>query len=89
VITITGDHTTPIRVGDHTFEPVPFAVTSLDALRSNLSKDISVSKEILHLRDHVTKYDEISCASGVLGRFSGAELIGILKRFRDSLSELK
>lgn len=24
VVCVTGDHTTPVEIGDHTFEPVPF-----------------------------------------------------------------
>jgi 2,3-bisphosphoglycerate-independent phosphoglycerate mutase len=26
VICLTGDHTTPVEFGDHTFEPVPVAI---------------------------------------------------------------
>lgn len=29
IICITGDHTTPVRYGDHTYEPVPFVMGSL------------------------------------------------------------
>lgn len=32
VICLTGDHTTPVEVGDHTFEPVPFAVSNTEAM---------------------------------------------------------
>ena len=27
IVCITGDHTTPIIVGDHTYEPVPIAIS--------------------------------------------------------------
>ena len=30
IICITGDHTTPTQIGDHTFEPVPITMSSLD-----------------------------------------------------------
>lgn len=32
IIALTGDHTTPILIGDHTFEPVPYAITTYTAL---------------------------------------------------------
>jgi len=28
IIGLTGDHTTPVNVGDHTFEPVPVSMTT-------------------------------------------------------------
>jgi len=37
VILITGDHTTPVKFGDHTFEPVPVAVTTFSALCHKLN----------------------------------------------------
>ena len=36
VIVFTGDHTTPVEVGDHTFEPVPFAMSTLSAIKNKL-----------------------------------------------------
>ena len=36
ILTFTGDHTTPISVGDHTFEPVPFMISSMSAVIDHL-----------------------------------------------------
>lgn len=85
IVCLTGDHTTPIKSGDHTFEPVPFAITSLGAALAYKGK----RKEGLgaRIRDLVERFDEVSCAEGCFGRFSGAEVMGIIKRFRESLGE--
>jgi 2,3-bisphosphoglycerate-independent phosphoglycerate mutase len=32
IIVFTGDHTTPVSIGDHTYEPVPFAITTSSAI---------------------------------------------------------
>lgn len=81
VICLTGDHTTPIRSGDHTFEPVPFAITTLGAI---------MGKEgVKDLRDNVEKFDEVSCSEGCLGRFSGAEAMGIIKNFKKVVGEVR
>jgi 2,3-bisphosphoglycerate-independent phosphoglycerate mutase len=37
------------------------------------------------LRDNVSKFDEISCSSGLLGRFGGAEVFNIIKNYRSCL----
>jgi len=86
VICLTGDHTTPIKLGDHTFEPVPFAVSSLGAVL--IEKGKRKENETKVLRDLVMKFDEVSCAEGCLGRFSGAEVMGIIRRFKESLGEI-
>ena len=61
VICVTGDHTTPVRYGDHSAEPVPIVIGSV--------KSSSVS-------DY--KFDEITCAKGRLGRFTGDQIIPLL-----------
>jgi len=33
ILCLTGDHTTPVIYGDHTFEPVPVTISSLTALK--------------------------------------------------------
>lgn len=33
IICITGDHTTPVTSGDHTFEPVPVCISTLTSLK--------------------------------------------------------
>ena len=63
-------------VGDHTFEPVPFAVTTSEALLSKFNENYSIdNKSKLLLKDDNKYYDEISCAKGCLGRFVGSEVI--------------
>lgn len=32
VIILTGDHTTPISVGDHTYHTVPLAISTISAI---------------------------------------------------------
>ncbi len=80
-ICITGDHSTPVSHGDHTFEPVPISLAGL----SNILK---VQKgETSTLSDGVESYDEISCASseGALGRFSAYNIIPLLKSYAQKL----
>lgn len=81
ILCLTGDHTTPIDVGDHTFEPVPFAITTIGAL-------LGVGGKLMELRDSVQAFDEVSCAEGCLGRFSGGEVMGIIKRFKEVVKEI-
>lgn len=66
-IVVTGDHTTPSLYGDHSCEPVPFCISSLD----------SKNKYI----DSVRSFDEISASYGVLGRFCGDQVMVTVKKF--------
>lgn len=51
--------------------------------------EVSKNKEkLIQLRDRVEKYDEVSACEGILGRFPGSEVIGILKNFRESVKSL-
>ena len=63
LVCITGDHTTPVRYGDHSHEPVPICIGSV---MGKVRRD--------------AHFDELQCASGRLGRFSGSEIIGVLKK---------
>ncbi|DAZ99203.1 TPA: hypothetical protein N0F65_008236 [Lagenidium giganteum] len=79
-IVITGDHTTPVGYGDHTFEPVPFAIARVNAayaLRAGSQPTVSST-----LRDSVSAFSEIAAARGCLGRFSGDQVMGVIKNFR-------
>ena len=93
MIALTGDHTTPIKVGDHTFEPVPFTISSHFAICNELglsiknNSGIETRKELLEIKDTVEVYNEISACEGILGRFSGAEVQGILRNFRELVKE--
>jgi len=77
VLCVTGDHTTPVQYGDHTFEPVPIAIGAVSRLYHDLKQGAAPTKT----------FDEIECgkATSALGRFNGIETIPLLKRFRDSL----
>ncbi len=86
VLCLTGDHTTPIRTGDHTFEPVPFAISSIGAIRMEMQGE---KGKIGMISDKVGEFNEISCGEGALGRFSGAEVMGIIKRFKGIIEEIQ
>ena len=68
-IVITGDHSTPVLYGDHSFEPVPFTICSLPLSRQKAT-------------DNVDSFSEIAAARGYLGRFPGSQVIPILQQYR-------
>ena len=81
MICVTGDHSTPTLLGDHTNEPVPVLVSLL----SN-SQQLNEQSPLRLLRDKVAAFDEISCGSmgkSSLGRFRSIELMDLLVRFRN------
>lgn len=111
-ICVTGDHSTPVEYGDHSFEPVPFAVCRLkdfvgavggESHLSNISLDpfplptvepgedlvdACRSQEEKHEKqgrafkgDTVFEFNEIAAARGILGRFTGNEMMEIIKAF--------
>jgi 2,3-bisphosphoglycerate-independent phosphoglycerate mutase len=60
----TGDHTTTVITGEHTFETVPFVISSLDAYVKAKNGDFAS----IVVKD-VPQYDELACGKGSLGRF--------------------
>lgn len=107
---VTGDHSTPVEYGDHSFEPVPFTICRLKdfvgAIGESVIRQISLdpfplpsvkSGEDLtfdleteergdkcsqsYSGDSVYELNEIAAARGCLGRFPGAEMMGIIKNF--------
>ncbi|KAI8055856.1 2,3-bisphosphoglycerate-independent phosphoglycerate mutase-domain-containing protein [Syncephalis plumigaleata] len=62
---ITGDHSTPVLYGDHSYEPVPFTMLRID--RMPLPPD------------DVRTFDEMAAANGGLGRFTGRDAMCILQ----------
>ena len=76
IICVTGDHTTPVKYGDHTSEPVPIILGQA----SLIDKTVKEGNGKL-------SYDEIICGKGDsrLGRFNGIEVIPLLKRYRQSV----
>lgn len=87
VIALTGDHSTPLVVGDHTFEPVPFAVSTLSSM-NQLMKGLPETK-MSQIRDDVRRFNEIDSARGALGRFSGAGIMKVVKSLRNVLENLQ
>lgn len=83
-IVVTGDHTTPVKYGDHTFEPVPFAISraksAYDALAQSDTGD--KSPQTSTLTDSVTSFSELAVTRGALGRFAGDQVMSIIKKFR-------
>lgn len=70
LVIITGDHSTPVLLGDHSTEPVPFVIARTDG-----SKLPGASSQC--------NFDEISCAQGVLGRFLGGSVMKIIRTVQD------
>lgn len=68
-VVITGDHSTPVLSGDHSFEPVPFAICPVGLLQ-----DIDTSACELH------SFGEIACSRGKLGRFHGMQVMELVKQ---------
>lgn len=111
-ICVTGDHSTPVEYGDHSFEPVPFAVCRLkdfvgavggESHLSNISLDpfplptVEAGEDLVDgsrsqeeklekqgrafKGDTVLEFNEIAAARGILGRFTGSEMMEIIKAF--------
>ena len=74
---LTGDHTTLAEVGDHSFEPVPFAISNIAAC---------AQLEIVSSGDAVEKYSEIDAVRGHLGRFPGAEVMTLLQKYQHHIT---
>lgn len=82
-IVITGDHTTPVLYGDHTFEPVPFAIARVSqAAQCMASSSTSVASSESALVDSVSEFSEISVAQGALGRFAGDQVMQLIKTYQ-------
>lgn len=89
-IVVTGDHTTPVKYGDHTFEPVPFAIARAGTAYKRLQHiknaanraDVNTSSPG-PLTDEVTRFSEIAVARGALGRFAGDQVMTLVKSFRE------
>jgi 2,3-diphosphopglycerate-independent phosphoglycerate mutase len=84
-VVVTGDHSTPVRTGDHSCEPVPVVIAQLPlavcdacAHTHNLAKRSPL--KALAAFDSVTEFNEIAAIDGVLGRFCGRELMPLIKR---------
>ncbi len=78
VISLTGDHSTPMYYGDHSFEPVPFTVSTKQSI---------IDDKPFFLADSVEHFDEVSAAQGVLGRFPGREVMKLMFKIRDRVNK--
>lgn len=70
VIAITGDHSTPMCMGEHSYEPVPVTISSKNAYFGGS----------FVLSDDCSTFGERAAAKGALGRFCGSELMPLLFR---------
>lgn len=77
IFCVTGDHTTPCYLGDHTYHPVPIVI-----------KVISENKKTPFI-DRNERFNEIDCAKGILGRFSGSSLIPTLINIKNKINAQK
>lgn len=87
IVCVTGDHSTPTLLGDHTNEPVPILISLL----SNES-DENEGSSLRLLKDKVERFNEIDCASitkSSLGRFCSIELMKTLVRMKEQVSKVK
>mmetsp|Transcript_54161 Transcript_54161/g.131059 ORF Transcript_54161/g.131059 Transcript_54161/m.131059 type:complete len:111 (+) Transcript_54161:1063-1395(+) len=85
---VTGDHSTPVEYGDHSCEPVPFAICSVD--RMAVCLEAGHEEQMTsggYLCDEVDRFDEMSAVRGALGRFQGSEVMSIIKRFSRLLAK--
>jgi len=78
-ILVTGDHSTPVLTGDHSYEPVPFAISKVRNATAVLKKEDRTSFQ--HMADSTLSFDEISTARGLLGRFCGGQVMTIAKNY--------
>jgi 2,3-diphosphopglycerate-independent phosphoglycerate mutase len=95
-ICLTGDHSTPVLYGDHSCEPVPFAIAKVQhvwkLLQAKLSADdaedadrrVSLITSKSEDSDGVFRFSEIDASRGSLGRFPGSEVMPIIKSYLQS-----
>lgn len=57
VVVVTGDHTTPTILGDHSYHPVPIAIASLNHVLKQ-----KAGHSLTPLKDNVILFTEVACA---------------------------
>lgn len=89
-IVITGDHSTPVQYGDHSFEPVPFVISTVHSAAQLLEQKqqhndgtCKTSGKTMAdpLMDSVRSFSEIAAHQGYLGRFPGDEVMPIIRKY--------
>ncbi len=90
-ILVTGDHTTPIRNKEHSYEPVPVMISTVTGAYFALQKKAAgilpeslVDKALCTMNDGLGKYSEVDACKGSLGRFQGSEMMGLIRRFKEA-----
>ena len=79
LLVLTGDHSTPVTYGDHSHEPVPFMVCSINrAIQASQSRKATAPCD--------TAFSEISAARGCLGRFPGSECFQVIRQAKEYFS---
>jgi 2,3-bisphosphoglycerate-independent phosphoglycerate mutase len=92
---LTGDHSTPVLYGDHSCEPVPFAVGKVRDVWRVLQAKLEAraggeaqAEQAAIARvsgnpdcDGIPHFSEIDAARGSLGRFPGSEVMPIIKSY--------
>jgi len=86
-ILVTGDHSTPVLTGDHSYEPVPFAISKVSKAKEwrekgngkGLNDKEKASFQLM--ADSVETFDEVAAARGLLGRFCGSQVLAIGKNY--------
>lgn len=78
IVAITGDHSTPLYYGDHTFEPVPFVLTCKKAFHGDAK---------FFMQDECEVFSEIEAAKGKLGRFAGRGAMPFVFKVKDRLQD--
>lgn len=81
LIVVTGDHTTPVQIKDHTTECVPFLISSKKAYFDQYGEE----ERGFFLRDQVKDFNEVSCSDGIFGRFTGHQIMPLIKNIRNKL----
>ena len=81
IIVVTGDHTTPTFIGDHTYEPVPIMMCLL-------SNYLGKQGKLQSFKDGVQEFNEIACQYGSLGRFHGIHTIPTLLKLKQKIESL-
>jgi 2,3-bisphosphoglycerate-independent phosphoglycerate mutase len=79
-IVLTGDHTTPVLLGEHSHEPVPFTMSHVAShAGSTIPQGIRI--------DQVTRFDEAAVAHGFIGQICGAGVMDILRQYMGLTSD--
>ena len=77
ILAVTGDHSTPVRYGDHSHEPVPIAFGLASKIKEKLDSDTESN----------LRFNELICGGPQAnrGRFNGNQIMTLLKNYRESL----